>query len=848
MNGKVSSWEGVNLLPFIDEKRLFDAVAVQCPNTKLSKAELDRNMFGYDIIFTLDMSNTQKLPSSFPSAGLPDIEVCYSAAKRYLLPAMTKFIPDLLPGTIADGKFPGDPRLFASVTLRSDIPGSLRGCGLNCFGRESRGETFVLNVRSPASLKIMGEHTETMAEAIVPSLAEFQRKLNRRMTVFVNYPNLREAEVVAVADEDFIFVLQEEKKKVFRFVKNVQTEYDSEVFMKDATSAENKSLSGCGWVGTGGLDIGSVDVMVKVRPLQGLVLDSHDGSTKQVFSDVETWVPYQLVCYQNDAPDKRLQSSKGKALKQRFPLQSRVMCLESSGYGLVGTVTGHVNDTAVVAEFSNEEPQIPPFGHTIATSIVDHFVPSHTASKQLGMDAGALGKITGTLLVRPGRYDIGLNLKVGKGYAIPGYARSRSNEATKPPWSGGETLVVVSGLDPVQKAEDETPAGHGGWEFSKKALDLIHAYKKKFPQVFAAMAKNPSTYEYEMTEIFGQAGAQDMMDKVCKWLEQIDTFKLPLVPVSSKTMSRDAIAAVQQASDDVMKSWQQSKRPNKTIAVKLAPTVLFLYDSNAESSWYKSPSSAVPPKLGDRVCNMSSPVVPFGLGGTVVATHASTGCVEVVFDTDFVGGTSLYGSCGNRRGKLLPWTQLLNLSKKVAVTKQQARPQPVPKKNEPIRPTSNRVKKSVPIPYPAVQSLFASAATSTNNWNVPSPVLAPTDAMKQPEFNKLNQSEAASHTDAGLTHEFHKLSPQDDDDDLAQYWLSLEQNRKSAKKKKSPKPVVQKPVVQKVLVQEPKSPPPVPVIHGVQAKSAEDDPMLEDLFRRAVNATRKDQIPSKSFN
>lgn len=51
-----------------------------------------------------------------------------------------------------------------------------------------------------------------------------------------------------------------------------------------------------------------------------------------------------------------------------------------------------------------------------------------------------------------------------------------------------------------------------------------------------------------------------------------------------------------------------------------------------------------------------------GLGGTVVALHAETGCVEVVFDAEFVGGKNLGGLCSAGRGRLVEWSSLLNLS------------------------------------------------------------------------------------------------------------------------------------------------------------------------------------------
>jgi 5'-3' exoribonuclease 2 len=52
MNGKKMAWQGVALLPFIDEKRLLDAMALQYPN--LTEEEVRRNCWGNDIIFASD--------------------------------------------------------------------------------------------------------------------------------------------------------------------------------------------------------------------------------------------------------------------------------------------------------------------------------------------------------------------------------------------------------------------------------------------------------------------------------------------------------------------------------------------------------------------------------------------------------------------------------------------------------------------------------------------------------------------------------------------------------------------------------------------------------------------------
>ena len=52
MNGKKMAWQGVALLPFIDEKRLLDAMAPLYPN--LTESEVQRNRWGNNVLFVSD--------------------------------------------------------------------------------------------------------------------------------------------------------------------------------------------------------------------------------------------------------------------------------------------------------------------------------------------------------------------------------------------------------------------------------------------------------------------------------------------------------------------------------------------------------------------------------------------------------------------------------------------------------------------------------------------------------------------------------------------------------------------------------------------------------------------------
>jgi len=811
MEGKRNAWEGVNLLPFIDEKRLQAAVEEHCPEEKLTDAEQARNLFGHEIIVQQDLSNTSTVRSTLPGV-LPDINLCGSSISRFVLPAMSRFDPNLLAGVAADGRWPGDAQLQHGLTLWSEKPAELKNVGLQVFNRPSKRASFVLNVRMPSIFSFGDIHTVmdgggsvdddesmSMAAAVVKTLQSLQNKQSSRLHVFVDFPYMREAEVVQVADDILCYTLIEEKKKRFVFHKAAQTDDEGEHFLMVAERAQDGALKGIRKVGTGGIDTGEVVVMLKVRPLQKMEMDPETGAMRQVFADLETWVPYQLVLYHNEVPDPRFLPRLPMGVEERFPVSTRILCLQKQGYGLVGAVVGH-SQGKVEAEFSTMHPRIPPFGHSIANAVVDQYIPSYKVAKMLNLDGSTLGKITGSVLVRPGEYDIGLNLKVGKTYMIAGYARSRNTASSgMPAWSTGESVMVISGLDPEERKNQHDGSGgvqrnaSAGWEFSKRAIDLIKTYMRKFPFIFQILRENPQIVEYERSLLFGPGlEGESKLHQVCKWLEQIETFRLPLVPISSTTMSREAIMAVQRASDDVRKSIVETKTAGTTV-VKLSPGAICKFGSDIESEWVISPSASQPPRLGDRIVNMGSPVVPFGLGGTVVAAHPSTGCVEVIFDEEFVGGTSLYGACGPNRGKLLPWNQLLNISKPTPRVLGPAKPQenawetpknlldrPKPASKPVAKPAAPRKSahdssEGFYVP-PKTEAAKSKTASSPSNFLVPLLEAKRTStAAKQ-----LQQEEVAN--DSVQLKKLEQFPPsvsenKGEEDDLAQFWLQLQENK-----------------------------------------------------------------------
>lgn len=90
---------------------------------------------------------------------------------------------------------------------------------------------------------------------------------------------------------------------------------------------------------------------------------------------------------------------------------------------------------------------------------------------------------------------------------------------------------------------------------------------------------------------------------------------------------REAMGAIERASD-LQSAYLKSLEQKSTVVKSLGIETFFRsgsHTSNDAPLSYNASSA----KLGDRVINLTSMGVPFGLKGTVVAIHVSTGFVEV---------------------------------------------------------------------------------------------------------------------------------------------------------------------------------------------------------------------------
>ena len=83
MNGKRMAWQGVALLPFIDERRLLEAMEPRYP--MMTEAEVQRNKRGNNILFVSDDNSLY-----------PSLEALYGKKKNQ---EVRTLLPSFLPGS-----------------------------------------------------------------------------------------------------------------------------------------------------------------------------------------------------------------------------------------------------------------------------------------------------------------------------------------------------------------------------------------------------------------------------------------------------------------------------------------------------------------------------------------------------------------------------------------------------------------------------------------------------------------------------------------------------------------------------------------------------------------------------
>ena len=179
-DGKKNAWEAVVKLPFIEEDLLFNAEAEHCPLSKLTMNEQKRNAFGTMSLFVYNPAVTDTYFSCNPEIGLPDVTKCQSLVVDidFNINPGNPFQAALVDGTTCPcAGFP----CLGVITFHNVRTDFLK---INVFGSESKYRSVMLEM---PSVEIDLKMVPTMVSKLMGS------------SVFVNYPLMHEAKVVAVS-------------------------------------------------------------------------------------------------------------------------------------------------------------------------------------------------------------------------------------------------------------------------------------------------------------------------------------------------------------------------------------------------------------------------------------------------------------------------------------------------------------------------------------------------------------------------------------------------------------------------------------------------------------------------
>ena len=285
MNGKRWPWEAVTLLPFIDSKRLLDAVS-KIDASQLTTEELERNSFGETIVLEYDKDQSHSVAAIAGTEGFERIEqnkakiVSYeSSTWNKKLDEVPALKPELTPGVHVP--LPGFSSLRDAPVHRL----ARKRIGLNVFGSRSRYQTACLEMSNIVPTSDMPP-VETVAEDLIGK------------TVFVNYPHFLEALVIAVSSED---------GKILGMNNELSQWSQDELFSWQAlrNGTEKNMERGQGLTGSGGLIIPEGQrLTLTVRPVKGIV-KTEDGSTAKTFADFSIEVPYISALWKPSKADHR---------------------------------------------------------------------------------------------------------------------------------------------------------------------------------------------------------------------------------------------------------------------------------------------------------------------------------------------------------------------------------------------------------------------------------------------------------------------------------------------------------------------------------------------------------------
>ncbi|XP_061746644.1 5'-3' exoribonuclease 1-like [Nerophis ophidion] len=616
LNGKQQEWEAIVLIPFIDERQLLAAME-RC-NEKMRREERERNHHKECTLYVYDADQDYTYSSSLPHI-FPHMAHCHVRTQNIPMDAWHVPLKHLYRTLDTSATyFCGFPTLRH---IKHEF--HMKKSGVVVFQQSSRGENMMLSILPPPQ-------EDTMCERVAEEV------LGR--CVFVNWPHLEEARIIAVSDGESKFYLQE--------AAGVQKVYDSPAtqvtFLSDKEQRDwEKDVQGITehLVKKKGIVVQETSVLVygqlltgrKFVPKAGGVVELEKQWAKQV-------LPFAYQTVVKDIKAFYSSLSTFSSLEELFPPHTTVFMVANPYYAAMGEVQDSsdvIKEGRIRVVFNvPHEPQLDSLIHNQHKYCVK-YSPGYVVASRLGMTSYLVSRFSGSIFIGRGskknpcgeqKANVGLNLKFNKkNEEVPGYTRRTEKE----------------------------------WLYSPAVEELLAEYLDRFSEVFDAVSRNSHDdvfYEDDIWPGEDQNGAEKVSE-ITTWLKGHPVSSISRASCDLQVLDAAIVEKIEEA---VEKS--KVKKSTKKVRVTVKPHLLF---RPLEQQQGVVPDPNAEYRLFDRVVNArESFTVPLGLRGTVTgikgAEREDEVLYEVLFDEEFSGGLNI--RCTSPRCYRLPPSALINLS------------------------------------------------------------------------------------------------------------------------------------------------------------------------------------------
>eukprot|EP00758_Cryptobia_borreli_P005991 Tbor_TRINITY_DN5039_c0_g3::TRINITY_DN5039_c0_g3_i1::g.13960::m.13960/K12618/XRN1, SEP1, KEM1; 5'-3' exoribonuclease 1 len=667
--GARAPWEGIVLIPFINEDVLI--AAYESVQNRVTDVDRSKNRIGKVIKFRYNENMPNPMPLKSPL--FDPIALCFVEKIATSFPSFKHFKAALCPGYHT-----GPREGWSSLRTKMPIICPVYETGaVTIFGQPTRKESMLLELKEKNSVTTSTEVSHLIGKEI-----------------FVGFPHYIRARVTAVSDRNMSFSRITDAKGNHS-IKSQEIYGDGCLSFKQDCDTHRQYLKE-----KIGILLPDVHVLVRVQHFTGMRL-SKSHYLVRTYSNTESVYPFQ-VCetfqgmgdlkedpryIERDANDDMNGVQMDKNIIYNGPIPANVPESNLQFVGSVGLIVDTVTESNKSLPLYSLNIRCPTSPQTIPRSLVEYaattnWVPLREVARILSLNPYVLSVLTSSLVTSSqwGSHELGLCLKFsGKNLARLGY--TKMEEIGGNSWNIDDQSGTVferlfdnkdTAIHMIQAKEGGRKGQQGGsgntgnrgvWFFSHRALSLIKEYCRLFqPLVQYLGNSNVNTSSIDpvsfMTGQWLSKKPEEVIKEITNFLADDGVLQVPMIPAGEDSFPIEHILELE---EHLIKSGPRQIKEIRVNKIRkrslIFPTAVI---AGHNVSIPVSPTQKY--SIGARVTNIRTcGSVLFGAQGTITRLLASGASAEVVFDDEFISGTTLGGRIKTNRGAIVRMNTLLVL-------------------------------------------------------------------------------------------------------------------------------------------------------------------------------------------